>query len=694
MDLETELAAQQERVVALEAELAEALDEALAAAQVAADRIGTLETAQSEAEQRFMAEQAEAAEMIAAEELKVTNLQSELETAQGNLETARTNYEMVVVEKEAAEDLATGRAIELANQALALGNMIADYKAQVTVLTNNLTGAQGALAEAKGERDKAIAARDEAVQLAATEQSTVEAQLVVARQEITSLQGQLQAAQARLDGAGAERDAIADERDAALERADRADARDALGGTYSVGDIEAIVRYRESATVTAAPVPPDSPTFASVSTSTTGQWFKTTLSNRGSMTAEQAEIYSDVDAPDNILFADSELNTAFDNNEIVMRDWTEITDGKVVDSTGKVIGWIPVATLNHERRDPYASAFPRTSASGRPMQIKLTDRGEYTDRAILAENIKMDKDARDLAEAAMTEYTNVYDSRGYTIGRAQRIRDPVRYPEEYSVEVSGRLDNAGGKFVCGGDAPDTTCTVQNTGAGFFFVGDWRFQPSSSSRRVRVPDEHYMWFGWWSQRPISDPDGPFAFRANHGGVAPPVTTVAGVTGAATYVGVASGQYAIYQTLGTQSSHGRFDAKATLIADFDANSVSGTITKFSQQPDWSLTLESQDISNGTIGDAGNENSNGTVSWLIGGIPQDSTADVDQRRWEAKFYSDIDFEGLSTGSGGAVERVRPYGIAGAFIAVYSEPAPMADPEDPNTVGRMVGAFGAHVQ
>ena len=75
-------------------------------------------------------------------------------------------------------------------------------------------------------------------------------------------------------------------------------------------------------------------------------------------------------------------------------------------------------------------------------------------------------------------------------------------------------------------------------------------------------------------------------------------VSGVTGRATYNGVASGQYAIYQPLGEQSSHGRFNAKATLTADFDADTVSGAITEFSQQPDWSLTLNSQDIGGGVI------------------------------------------------------------------------------------------------
>ena len=661
MDLETDLAAQQERVAALEDELDEALAAAEAAAAAAATKIEALEMAQSEAAQQFTAAQADAEEMIDAERLKVTNLQSELQTAQSDLEAAETEYEMVVEEKEAAERLASDRAIELANQERDLRIMIAEYKGQVTLLQGQLDAALPALAKAKEERDEAIAGRREAERLAAAEQSEVEAELVVARQDIIRLQDQLRDAQDRLGRTDAERDQIADERDDAVERANRADARDALGGDYAIGtaadpvnvDIAAPVRYRESATVTA---PTD--TFAGTSTSTTGQWLKTTLSNRGSMTAEQAEIYSDVDAPENILFADSKLNTG----TIVERDGDTISGGVVVDSTGKVVGWIPAGTLN--MHDASASAFPRTS--GAPMQIRLIDRGEFT-QAELDEHKMAERDRAPADD-------DVYDSRGFPVDpdydRAKRARDEERYPEHYSVEVSGSLDNASGRFVCGGNDPAAECTVQNTGEAFDFSPNWRFQPSSSSQRVRVPDAHYMWFGWWSQQPISDPDGEFAYRANHGGTIE-VSDVSGVTGKATYKGVASGQYAIYQPLGEQSSHGRFNANATLTADFDANTVSGAITEFSQQPDWSLTLHSRPINGGQI-----QAAEGSVSWLINGIPRDGAAAA-ERQWEAQFYSNIDLSELDPAP---QTRVRPYGIAGAFTATYTD------------VGKMVGAFGAH--
>ena len=382
MDLETEFAAEQERVAALEAELAEALAAAQAAAAAAATKIEGLEMAQSEAAQRFTAAQTEAEETIAAEGLKVTNLQSELQTAQSDLETAQTEYEMVVEEKEAAEQLASARAIELANQAGALGIMIAEYKGKVNSLQIQLDAAQVALAEAEDERDAAIAARDEAVRLAAAGQSEVETELAVARQDIIRLQDQLRVAQDRLGQADAEREQIADERDDAVEQVNRADARDALGGDYAIGasavNIVATVRYRESATVTKprARRTEATATFASTSTSTTGRWLKTTLSNRGSATAEQAEIYSDVEAPENIPFADSELNMGY-RSLLELRHREERWDtstGVVVDSTGKVVGWIPAATLN--THDASASAFPRTS--GGPMQFRLIDRGEFT----------------------------------------------------------------------------------------------------------------------------------------------------------------------------------------------------------------------------------------------------------------------------------------------------------------------------
>ena len=79
----------------------------------------------------------------------------------------------------------------------------------------------------------------------------------------------------------------------------------------------------------------------------------------------------------------------------------------------------------------------------------------------------------------------------------------------------------------------------------------------------------------------------------------------------------------------SSIGSFTASATLQADFDAatNTVSGTITGFSNDPSWSLALKRGDISGGNVGVAADG-----VTWTIDGVPDDSGA------WEATFYSNL--------------------------------------------------------
>ena len=370
MDLETEFAAEQERVAALEAELAEALAAAQAAAAAAATKIEGLEMAQSEAAQEFTAAQTEAEETLAAEGLKVTNLQSELQTAQSDLETAQTEYEMVVREKEAAELLASDRAIELANQAGALGIMIANYKGQVTILQSQLDEALPALARAKEERDAAITARDEAVRLAAARQNVVERELVVARQDISSLEGQLLAAQNRLGQADAEREQIADERDDAVERADRAAAQDVFTGLGTAPSmmLDVTPRYRAHALLV-------EPALTSASGSPAGQWYRTTATGRRPTENDWIEVYSNVEAPKPIPFKDSDYN---------------MVDPVVVDAQGDVVGWFDVVAGSNDgplRDDAASGSFDRASET--PKSFDLVDRGPNAAERAAARAAKM-----------------------------------------------------------------------------------------------------------------------------------------------------------------------------------------------------------------------------------------------------------------------------------------------------------------
>ena len=153
----------------------------------------------------------------------------------------------------------------------------------------------------------------------------------------------------------------------------------------------------------------------------------------------------------------------------------------------------------------------------------------------------------------------------------------------------------------------------------------------------------------------------------------MTDLSAATGPATYTGPAAGHYAIYEPDTGDSSIGSFTASATLRADFDAspNTVSGTITGFSNDPGWSLGLKQSNITGGNAG----VDTNG-VTWTVDGVPDESGS------WEATFYSNLPVE-----AGGTLGTItyQPHGIAGTFEATY-------DPSDTGQRAAVIGGFGAH--
>ncbi len=416
------------------------------------------------------------------------------------------------------------------------------------------------------------------------------------------------------EAAEAERQRLEMEAEEARQAANAAAARRALAGSRATGSAAGITvdpRYNMAAIVTApAGTSPQA-------TSQTGRWRKTSLTGRTATTVDTVEVYADVEAPDPVNFKDSEHNTG------------------VVNEEGDVDGELTITNTAHSHLVASGS-FPRTSAVAQ--QFDLVDRGPT--------QAEIDADPND-------------DITGTG-------RDTDRHPDQYSVEVSGTLQGASGRFRCGGNA-DATCTVQNRGDTFNFGGTWVFIPSSGTTKVLVPDAQYMWFGWWARHtPGGDPT--WAFQAKHGGE---VTSdnIEVITGTATYRGTAAGRYAVYQPVGGPSSTGSFTASASLTANFDTDSLSGSITGFSNDPDWTVALKPGDInnSNGSAGNDGTDtNDPGGVTWTINGAPLDSGS------WEAQFYSNLPAD-EDTG-------VMPYGIAGTFQADYG------------TVARMIGAFGAH--
>lgn len=223
-----------------------------------------------------------------------------------------------------------------------------------------------------------------------------------------------------------------------------------------------------------------------------------------------------------------------------------------------------------------------------------------------------------------------------------------------TTRFSGSFDGASGHFEC-----TETCTVAHEGGSIYNLssGTWTFTTAKTAR-APVPDDSYMYFGWWQREQKSD--GALSFEMFSGGMHPVTNIPDALTGTATYNGPAVGQYAIYQPLGTQTASGSFTARAELTADFGAadaeGTLSGRVTNFSNASDWSVTLKSQTIASGVVTD-------GDVSWTIGGSSQDGGM------WDAQFFSDVaGFTGY------------PEGVAGTFDARFTN------------VGRLIGAFGAH--
>ena len=230
------------------------------------------------------------------------------------------------------------------------------------------------------------------------------------------------------------------------------------------------------------------------------------------------------------------------------------------------------------------------------------------------------------------------------------------------VRISGTFHGASGYFHCEG-----TCTIGRRGDRYTVAGSWEFHATDTARAL-VDDKSYMYFGWWKREQKSDES--FSFATFSGRSAMDYSAKDDPTnfnllgGSATYRGPAVGQYAIYQPLGTQSEAGSFTASAELTADFTANMLSGTVTNFRNDPDWSLTLNRQTM-------AGGEVSGGTTDWTIAG-----NTSLRRGAWDAEFFSEAEYVGQT-----------PDGVIGEFTGIYDADADATNGD----VGRIVGAFGA---
>ena len=253
------------------------------------------------------------------------------------------------------------------------------------------------------------------------------------------------------------------------------------------------------------------------------------------------------------------------------------------------------------------------------------------------------------------------------------------------LPISGSYHGVSGEYRCvPGD--NSKCAAQVAAEGFTLGtvstaqdslnqftaggGTWTFKPTNPDAKVMsTPDAIYASYGWWIHKSA---DGKTfiasAFATDRGSV-PDATGITALRGTAKYMGGAAGKYALRSSTGGTNDAGHFTARAMLNADFNDDTITGTIDNFmgadGKSRDWSVELKEADIADGGAitrtgeGEAGND----TV-WTIG-----ETAGAASGEWSGS---------LQDNGADGVPKVG----SGTFHSTF------------NDDGRMVGAFGVNKQ
>ena len=583
------------------------------------------------------------------------------------------------------------------------------------ITKDELTEVEKDLAKAEQERDAAKKEAEEQRKKAAQ----AEADRKKAAQEAAAAEEQRKKEQEALAEAEKQKKELEEEARHTANQLRQANARRLLVGlngfltdgntTNTIDrDPEVTPRYRASALVSTETGTDAYPavTFSSITTGTSGRWFRTSLSHPGATntTTDRIDVYSDAEAPDHVPFRDSVYNDGTSGDNIpntsdaisVVRLYGATTGDAptmVVDNQNELVGSLQIGDTNG-RNVSYAAASPFPKSGDPAKSFTLVDRGYYTRTEINLgkEWHRLTNDTDNTNDPTLPSHCGTAcDASGFpTVSENPRtVRNDDRYPLRYTYEASGSLSGASGTYTCASADTTPSCRVTNQNNHFRFVGPWFFTPSSASARVRVEDAESMYFGWWARQ--DNTDGSWAFRTfdgptgiNAAGNRSSADEITQLAGTATYQGPAVGHYAFYQPEAGQlrghSEYGEFTARATLTANFTVagdggdETVSGTIDQFDGHSDWTLTLKQTAIdANGVIPSGSN-----TVSWKIDG---EAFAAPDSGTWEAAFYSDQP-DSKRGGDGNPDEDAVPTGMAGTFEAKYHQ------------AGAIIGAFGAHKQ
>ena len=302
---------------------------------------------------------------------------------------------------------------------------------------------------------------------------------------------------------------------------------------------------------------------------------------------------------------------------------------------------------------------------------------------------------------------------------AQYIPHPTDSTMANGVRVSGTYDGVSGTFTC----TESACMGERTGnpppldlitlvgapvdgVRSFVAGDWSFKPGNITTRVKAEDQAdqddaYLYFGVWSSIP-DDIIGTYDFKYVAGGGAETGTELSSTSdglagfdaliGPATFRGGAVGKYVTQGQVGGQNAKiGTFTATATLNADFDDNTLSGSITDFREDGSplagWRVTMGGGINSQGSadvgvaMGITGTAVTDGLTVANIGGLSVGG-------EWGATFYGSNNQE-LTDRDKYPASRYPPVDLAGV-AGWFNAAGPSTTATDPNDVS-IAGAFAA---
>ena len=234
------------------------------------------------------------------------------------------------------------------------------------------------------------------------------------------------------------------------------------------------------------------------------------------------------------------------------------------------------------------------------------------------------------------------------------------------VIIPGSYDGVSGTYYCTPVNDFSNCSATVAESGFrLWRGAWTFKPTNPDALVMsVPDAVYPSYGWWIHKSADDATYTASAFVSEKGT---VVTSRGITdlrGTATYMGGAAGVYALWSSTGGTNDAGHFTADAMLEADFNDDTISGTIDNFTgadgEARNWSVELKEAAIAD--EGAITRTDEDDTV-WTIGG-----TAAAASGEWSGVLTEhDVDTE-------------IPLIATGTFSSKYGG------------YGTMVGAFGAN--